>query len=173
LLRCESENTTVVVDPESIVEADLIIVTRPGVKDIIQTIYEKSDKEVRVIAFGPLTSEIQKKGIPKSAIRTINSRQSVSLGFCNLWRVQTSQSVDMTQADTTAGFVIKFVSGETVYIGGNTKLFSRLQDIEETHKPKNVILTMGKDGMTAQEIAFAVTWYLKSSVRLYTIGHDD
>jgi hypothetical protein len=41
------------------------------------------------------------------------------------------------------------VSGETVYIGGNTKLFSRLQEIEETFKPKNVILTLGTDGMTA------------------------
>lgn len=55
----------------------------------------------------------------------------------------------MAQSDTTAGFVIKFASGETVYIGGHTRLFSRMQEIEETFKPRNVILTMGKDGMTA------------------------
>lgn len=35
VLKCEADNVTVVVDPETIVEADLIIVTRPGVKDII------------------------------------------------------------------------------------------------------------------------------------------
>jgi hypothetical protein len=35
ILRCEAENTTVAVDPETVVEADLIIVTRPGIKDII------------------------------------------------------------------------------------------------------------------------------------------
>ncbi len=150
----------------------MLIITKAGQGLIAAQIYENTIKDIKVITFDH-QDEIAQHGIAKSAIRKLELKQVLDLGFCKVTRVHTSFTTEKrpTSKCVAAGFVILLPSGESFYFGGKTRLFSIMEGVQNLYKPSTVVLQIGDDGdaMSTEEAAFACSFYFNSTKLLLPI----